>query len=400
MMVGMAYEKLNGAVSIASNIYGATTGYGNQVTYMIDRLKRHKAEVAMLANYGLEGRFETMSSKFGKFPVYPRGYAMHSQDVVPLWFDHFGQKHPDKKHVLFTLYDVWIYNQMKFDGPIVSWVPLDHVSLPPDVAKFLLRPNVTPVTMSPHGQRQLEAAGIPSTYIPHGIDTNVYKPTEKIDGKPAREFMGLKDDVFLVTMVSANKANGIQHRKGLDLALTGFAAFHKEYPNSHLYLHMEPGNAFGGFVIPRIIKALGIPQEAVTIPDPNQLRVGYPVETMAAIYSTSDVLLMPSLGEGFGIPLVEAQSCGTRVVTGSWTAMGDLAGPSSWVLSGDPCWDETQAAFYYRPFVSSIVEALKLAYDAPRGFDEESREFAKQFDVEKVWQDSWLPFWKGIFDAG
>ena len=147
----MGFEKLSGAVSIASNIYGAPTGYGNQVTYLVDRMKRHKLDVAILANYGLEGRFEKVQTPYGKVPVYPRGFAPHSQDVVPLWFDHFGAQHPGKKHVLFTLYDVWIYNQMKFDGPIVSWVPLDHVSLPPDVARFLTRPNVTAVTMSPHG---------------------------------------------------------------------------------------------------------------------------------------------------------------------------------------------------------------------------------------------------------
>mgnify|MGYP007071581858 CR=1 FL=1 len=393
----MGYEKIDGAISIVSNIYGSATGYGNQITYMVDRLKRHKADVAMLANYGLEGRFDTIASRFGKVPVYPRGYAPHSQDVIGLWHDHFSEKHADKKNVLFTLYDVWVYNQLKFDGPIVSWVPLDHVTLPPDVARFLIRDNVAPITMSPHGQRQLEAAGIDSIYIPHAIDTNVYKPTETIDGKKTREWMNIDEDTFLVTMVSANKANGIQHRKAYGEALTAFAMFHKENPNSHLYIHAESGNAFGGFVLPRILQALGVPEGAVTVADPNMLRIGYPVETMAAIYTASDVLLMPSYGEGFGIPLLEAQSAGTRVVTGSWTAMADLAGPSSWCIAGQPLWDETQAAFYNMPLISSMIQALKLAYDAPRGYDDASREFAKQFDVEKVWSEKWLPFWKGVF---
>ena len=395
----MGFEKLSGAVSIASNIYGAPTGYGNQVTYLVDRMKRHKLDVAILANYGLEGRFEKVQTPYGKVPVYPRGFAPHSQDVVPLWFDHFGAQHPGKKHVLFTLYDVWIYNSLKFDGPIYSWVPLDHISLPPDVGKFLLRENVTPITMSPHGQRQLEGAGIKSIYIPHGIDTRTFKPTFEIEGQPTRKFMGIDDDAFLVTMVSANKANGIMHRKGLAEALTAFALLRKENPKAHLYLHMEPGNAFGGFVVPRILKALQIPADSVTIADPNMLRVGYPVETLAAIYTGSDVLLAPSYGEGFGIPIVEAQACGTRVVTGSWTSMVDVAGPSSWVVTGQPLWDETQQAFYQIPFVSSIVEALKQAADAPKGVDEKSIEFAKTFDVERVWQNSWLPFLKGVFDV-
>lgn len=384
---------------MASNYYGAPTGYGNQVTHLIDRMKRHKMDVALLANYGLEGRFDKIKSKYGTVPAYPRGFAQYSQDVIPLWHSHFTEQHGGKPKALFTLFDVWIYNQLKFDDPIISWVPLDHVSLPPEVAQFLMRENVTPVTMAPHGQRQLEAAGIKSVYIPHGIDMNVNKPTFEIDGVPARKFMGVDDDTFLVSMVAANKANGIVHRKGIAEALTAFSVFHKEKPKSHLYLHMEPGNAFGGFVIPRILKALQIDPDAVTIADPNMLRVGYPAETLAGIYTASDVLLAPSYGEGFGIPIVEAQACGTRVVTGSWTSMADVAGPSSWAVSGQPLWDETQKAFQYIPFISSIVEALKLAYDAPRGVDEDSIEFAKQFEVERVWQTKWLPFFKDFFNA-
>jgi glycosyltransferase involved in cell wall biosynthesis len=395
----MSFEKLSGAISIASNIYGAPTGYGNQMTLLVDRLKRHKLDVAILANYGLEGRFDKVQSKYGKVPVYPRGFAAHSQDVIPLWFDHFGAQHPNKKHVLMTLYDVWIYNSLKFEYPTYSWVPLDHITLPADVAKFLMRPNVTPITMSPHGQRQLEQAGIESTYIPHAVDTNVFKPTFEIEGQPARKFMGIDDDAFLISMVSANKANGIQHRKGLSEALTAFSVFQRENPKAHLYLHMEPGNAFGGFVIPRILKSLAIPPDSVTIADPNMLRIGYPVETMAGIYTASDVLLMPSYGEGFGIPLIEAQACGTRVVTGSWTSMVDLAGPKSFLVSGQVLWDETQGAFYQMPLIASIVEALRLASKEKIEVDDESIQFAKEFDVEKVWQSKWLPFLKGVFDV-
>lgn len=384
---------------MASNYYGAATGYGNQVTYLLDRMKRHKMDVALLANYGLEGRFDKIKTRYGTMPAYPRGFKPHSQDVIPVWHDHFVSQHPDKPRALFTLYDVWIYNEMKFDDPIISWVPLDHVNLVPDVARFLQRENVTPVTMSPHGQRQLEKAGIDSTYIPHVVDMNVYKPTDTVAGVPTREFMGIAEDAFLVTMVSANKANGIMHRKGLSEALTAFSVYQRENPKAHLYLHMEPGNAYGGFVIPRLLQTLGIPKDAVTVADQNHLRIGYQPEVLAAIYTASDVLLLPSYGEGFGLPLIEMQACGGRVLTGSWTSMVDLAGPTSWCVSGQPLWDETQGAMWQVPFISSIVEALRLAAEAPRGVDEASIEFASQFEVEKVWQEKWLPFFKGFFDA-
>ena len=384
---------------MASNYYGAATGYGNQVTHLLDRMTRHKMDVALLANYGLEGRFDKVKTRYGTVPAYPKGFLPHSQDVIQIWHDHFTSQHPNKPRALFTLYDVWIYNQLKFDDPIISWVPIDHVNLVSDVARFLSRPNVTPVTMAPHGQRLLEKAGIESTYIPHAIDTRLYKPTETIAGKPAREFIGIPEEAFLVTMVSANKANGIMHRKGIAEALTAFSVYQRENPKAHLYLHMEPGNPYGGFVIPRLLQTLGIPKEAVTVADHNQLRIGYPPEAVAGIYTASDVLLLPSYGEGFGLPIVEAQACGTRVITGSWTSMVDLAGPTSWCISGQPLWDETQGAFYQMPLIGSIVEALRLAADAPRGVDEEAIKFASEFEVEKVWQEKWLPFFKGFFDV-
>jgi glycosyltransferase involved in cell wall biosynthesis len=46
--------------------------------------------------------------------------------------------------------------------------------------------------------------------------------------------------------------------------------------------------------------------------------VGYvPDEDLAALYSAAECLTLPSWYEGFGIPIVEAMSCGTPVVTSS-----------------------------------------------------------------------------------
>lgn len=392
------YEKLNGAVALASNTPGMPTGYGTQGLLLAQRMIRHGLKFAALSNYGLEGKHDTLEIGKTSVPHYPRGLTQYSIDVMPVWTKDFAAKNPDLKTILFTLYDVWVYNDLKYDDQIVSWVPLDHITLPPGVHKFLSRDNVTPITMSPHGQEQLAGAGIDSTYIPHAIDTKVFKPTATMpNDQPVREYMEIPEDGFLVGMVAANKAGGQIHRKAFAENLLAFAMHLKKYPNSYLYIHTEPSRAYGGFDIGVLIKMVGIPQENVLMPDPYLLRNGFSDEAMAAFYSAFDVLLSTSYGEGFGIPTIEAQACGTRVITSNFAASKDLASEDSWKVDGQPFWDEAQTSFFQIPSVNKIVAALEASYHAERGTSQVARDFALQFDVEKVWTEKWMPFLKDLY---
>jgi hypothetical protein len=95
--------------------------------------------------------------------------------------------------------------------------------------------------------------------------------------------------------------------------------------------------------------------------------------------------------------VVEAQACGTRVITSSWAASPDLAGEDSFLVAGQPFWDEPQQSFYNIPHIPSIIEALREAYKMPRGTSLVSVDFAKQFDVDLVWNWYWLPFLRDRF---
>lgn len=391
------YEQLKGAIALASNTPGMPTGYGNQGKLFAEKALRHGLKFASFSNYGLEGRKSTLEINGHLVPHYPRGLKPYSDDVMPIWYEEFANEHPELKTVLFTLYDVWVYNQMEFDGPIVSWVPLDHITPPPMVLEFLKRKNVKAVTMAPHGKEQLDIAGIENTYIPHSVDTKIFKPTPEINGIPVREFMGIDKDAFVVGIVAANKANGSIHRKAFAENLLAFSLFKKEHPDAQLYIHTEPTRAFGGFHIPNLLKAVGLDLKSVLMPDPQVFRTGYPETDLAAFYTAFDVLLSTSYGEGFGIPTIEAQACGTRVITSGFAASKDLASPDSWLVDGQPFWDEAQISFFQIPSVNKIVMALKEAYKAERGTSQVAIDFASQFDTETVWNEKWMPFLKDLF---
>lgn len=52
-------------------------------------------------------------------------------------------------------------------------------------------------------------------------------------------------------------------------------------------------------------------------------------DDLPALYSLADVVAMPSLYEGFGIPVVEAMACGTPVVCGNTGSLPEIAGSAA-----------------------------------------------------------------------
>lgn len=384
-------QKIKGTVSVWSNSPGQPTGYGQQAQYLIDRLKRDGANVASLSNYGQEGLIGNYASPFGNVPVYPRGLDPYSNDVGPMHHAHWKSQNPKQADALITLYDVWVLKGKAWDEiNIGSWVPNDHVNLNPLVENWLRKDNVTPIAMAPNGVRLMEAKGIECEYVPHGIDTKIFKPTGKILGQETRDYMGITDH-FLIGMNAANKASGLIHRKAFSENLLAFSIFRQKHPDAVLYLHTDPLGQSGGWNLLKILQSFGIPKDAVMFPPFIDYKYGMPQESLAALYSAMDVFLATSYGEGFGLGTIEAQACGTRVIGSNWAATPDLVAEDGWLIEGQPMWDAGQDCIWQVPLIPSIVEALEQAYTADRGPSAIAMNFAKDFDVETVWGKYWLP---------
>ena len=315
----MSKKKLKGTVSVFSNSPGQPTGYGQATEALVNLLKRDGADVASLSNYGHEGVNTTYKTKYGEIPIYSRGSEAYSNDVAPAHHKHWKASNPKQPDLMITLYDVWVLSGKAYDTiPIASWTPIDHNPVPPAVLLWLKKENVTPLAMSKFGLGQINKVGVEGHYVPHSIDTKVFKPTDTIAGMPGQEFMGFEDDRFIVGMNAANKASGIIHRKAFGENMMAFAMLCRKYPDAILYLHTDASSPHGWNLM-ALGQMLGIPVDNMAFPDPLAYRYGMSQEVLAGIYSQMDVLLATSYGEGFGVPTVEAQACGVPVIVSNFS---------------------------------------------------------------------------------
>jgi glycosyltransferase involved in cell wall biosynthesis len=89
--------------------------------------------------------------------------------------------------------------------------------------------------------------------------------------------------------------------------------------------------------------------------------------TLQAAYSLSRAFLFPSLAEGFGWPIVEAQACGCPVITTDDTPMNEIGGPETRYLpllrAGDnvQSWAEHGAAVLQQVINTPTAESARRA---------------------------------------
>jgi len=372
-----------------SNAPFANTGYGTQTAQVVSRLKKENHEVAIFNNYGLEGANQLWNTPYGDVPIYQRGADIYSNDVVPAHMFDWANRNPEVPNILFTLYDVWVFKGARWaDWNVASWVPIDHVPAPPEVAKWCRQDFVTPLAMSQYGQAMLNNVGIDAIYIPHAIE-DVFKPTKYVDGMSGRKYIGISDDKFVVGMNAANKGV-MPNRKAFGENLLAFSMFAQMHDDVVLYMHTDGLGHLGGIKLNNLAISCGIPDDKIKFIDPYVYKTGIDQKRLASIYTAMDVLLATSYGEGFGIPTIEAQACGTPVIVSEFAASTELVG-DGWLIEGQPLWDAPQASWFHIPNVPKIVEALEEAYQRGRGRSDKAVEFASAYNADVVFNKYWKP---------
>lgn len=373
-----------------SNSPTVGTGYGSQTAQVVGRMAASGAWVEVLANYGVEGAPLVWQTRDGHdITVHPRGQDAFSRDVLLSYWYRFVADHPDA--LLFGLADCFVIpDAVTSAAPFRLWTPVEHTPLPPDVLHIFEREGTQalPIAMSQFGQRLLADADIEAPYIPHGLE-----PTFQItDG--GSEVMGVPDDAYVVVMVQANKG-WMPERKQFSTALVAFQTLAKAHDDALLYIHADP-TALGSVSLKTVVATLGL-QDRVVFPDPLRYRTwGYNDTDLAAIYTRANIILAPSMGEGFGLTPLEAAACGTPAIVSDFSAQPELACEDSYLVSGQLWWHEGRKSFLFQPSIESIREALEHAYQHPVAVSQHALDLAAQYAADRVWADYWIPYLASI----
>lgn len=102
-------------------------------------------------------------------------------------------------------------------------------------------------------------------------------------------------------------------RKRVDVLLNVFAEISKMHPELRL---VQVGGKWTNEQL-SLIDSLGISQKLEQVS-------GLPRKQLAALYQNSELVLLPSESEGFGLPVIEALACGARVVASDISVLREI----------------------------------------------------------------------------
>jgi len=309
-----------------------------------------------------------------KFKIMGTGKMLYSQDLL---VPRIRELKPDIFGVLldsFMLYP-WILNLDFAPAKSIIYFPSDGGGGLPQFCENVLKKFNVKVAMSKYAQKQVfDLYGIKAEYIPHAIDTSNYYALDEGRRKELKTKWGFQDK-FVVGVVSRN-----QGRKMLDRMIKSFAIFAKNHPDAILFMHLDPQDVSAVFDIKLLIQRHKIQNRCVFTG--MKFYKGFDYKQMNEIYNLMDVFFLPTSGEGFGVPIIEAMGCEVPCIVTDYTTTQELLIENGQCGIPVPiCTDWTGSWSVERGImdIPKAVEALETLYN-----DKELRKKYGKVGREKV----------------
>lgn len=366
----------------------ATSAYAGQTRLMASSLRAAGVEVFLSAASGSAGG----ATSWDGMTVLPT--PSNVPNALATWVD--AVLDPGSGDLVITLVNTWRLSREHLAGSsVISWTPVDCAPAPPADVDHFRSTGTTAVAVSEFGRVQLRAAGIDASAIPHGIDSDVFRLL--VDGDragsrdSARRRLGLDAHPFVVGVVAAN-TDAVANRKSLPEIIAAATIHARRAGPTVLYLHTDLVGPDGGFDLrPLLERATVDGGGALTIVATPawQYRRGLTDDRLAVLYNAMDVLCAPSAGEGFCLPLLEAQACGVPVVATDFAAQPESV-EFGRLVAGQPRWDPDRHVFMATVTPAAVADALDEQRAAGPSRWKDGRDFAVARDHRAVFQRDWV----------
>jgi glycosyltransferase involved in cell wall biosynthesis len=151
--------------------------------------------------------------------------------------------------------------------------------------------------------------------VPNAIDTELLE-------SPGEEEMARVRERYQVHGRFVLFAGNVKPHKNLERLIRAFALVRDQAGHEDLQLLLIGDDVSRYGALRRAVESVGLRQDVRFF--------GFvPPRTLAALYRMASVFAFPSLYEGFGLPPLEAMSCGTPVVTSRMSALPEVVGEAA-----------------------------------------------------------------------
>lgn len=284
-----------------------------------------------------------------------------------------------KFDILLTMGDYWNYagfhflkSKLDYSYKWIAYYTIDSEPINEDyVESFQYIDEI--ICPSKYGKKIVEKSiGKECHYIPYGIDHDTFYKLDENIRSEERKKRNLEGK-FRFINVSKN-----QNRKNIPAFLEALKIVHEMDNRIVGYLHTNIEKQVAVQVnIKNIIKRLNI-ENILSIPDKKlALDIGYSDSDLNTEYGCSDALVLSSVAEGFGFPLLEAQACGIPVIATNYASMPELCCDKNLLVDYEKyCGPMEQEVAIIRvdKLVEKMIESTKI-------FDDYNKkiEFSKGF---------------------
>jgi len=216
--------------------------------------------------------------------------------------------------LILTVGEPWMFDEVpwlrrELDLRWVACFPVDATPLPAAWATWIRSADATAV-FSRYGQRVVrESMGLEPEFLPHGVDVTTFCPLDK---PLCKRRVGVEGH-FVVGSVAVNQA-----RKNLPALVRSFADFARDKSDVLLYLHTRIDQS-----LEQVIASCGVTER--TRATLNYLpHRGLSDADLATVYNSFEVFVLPTMAEGFGLPILESQACGIPALATDCSACSEL----------------------------------------------------------------------------